>query len=145
MALGRARHRENTYVHAEVDDTLLVSGSIVFALLDVSTTEKTTDAISLLGLALPEDGRCLLVVQRPSDAVAGSMTFKTYMQAILDGTTTEDIVVNSQTVENVSGATGQEAFVINIGLGSAQGTIKFGALFAGDGGAMTVYYKLYSL
>ena len=145
MAKGRARHRPNTYVHAEVDDTLLASGSIVFAAGDDSTTEKATSAISLLGQALADDGRCLLIVQRPDDATAASMTFKTYIQCKVDGTNSKNVLVDSQTVENVSGATAEEVFVINFGLGSAEGTITFGALFAGNGGAMTVYYKLFSL
>lgn len=139
------RHSPTAYVHTEANDTLLVSGTIVFASGDNSTTEKKTDALSLLNLHVGDDGRCLLVVQRPDDATAANMTFKTYIVCSVDGATARDVVVDTETVENVSGGFGVEAFVINFGLGSADGTIKFGALFTGDGGAMTVYYKLFAL
>uniref|UniRef100_A0A6M3IXY9 Uncharacterized protein n=1 Tax=viral metagenome TaxID=1070528 RepID=A0A6M3IXY9_9ZZZZ len=141
----KARHRGESFVYEAANDTLLASGSLVFASGDNSTTEKKTSAISLLGQPLPTDGRCLLIVERPDDATAANLTFKTYIVCTLDGTNARDVLVDTQTVENVGSGVGVEAFVINFGLGSADGTIKFGALFAGDGGAITVYYKLFGL
>ena len=136
---------KDSVVHSAADDTLLVRGTITFAVGVDSTTEIQTAAISLLQQHLAPDQRCLLFVDRTSDAVGGTLTFKTYMVVKVDGTTAANVLVDSQTVANVVGSRGSGGFVLDEALGSGQGTILFGALFAGDGGAMTVNYALYSL
>lgn len=133
----------DSVVHPAADDTLLLRSTITMGAN--STTEVKTAALSLIGQHLAPDQRCLLVVDRDDDATAGDMTFKTYILCKIDGTNSVDVLVDSQTVENVASSRGAETFILNEGLGSAEGTIKFGALFAGNGGLVVVNISLYSL
>mgnify|MGYP001569342431 FL=1 len=131
--------------HRAADDSLLTRGTITFATGVNSTTEILTSAIDLLTKRLAVDHRCLLVVDRTDDAVADTMTFKTYIGVKIDGVTITYVLVDTETVANVVGSRGTGAFVLDEGLGSGNGDIKFGALFAGDGTAITVNYALYAL
>ena len=145
-SLGRDENKVPTFVvdRSATDSGLVASGSIVFAAGDDLTTEKKTAAISPTGTYQHPDALYCLIIDKPTENTAGNLTITTYNQVTVDGTNERDVTHTTHTVEVITGAGTYRGFLVQ-GLFIGNATIKLGAKFATDSGAITVYYKLYRL
>lgn len=144
--LNRDENRVPTVVldKTGIDAGLITTGSIAFTAGDALTTEKLSSAISLTETILHPDDIFYLAIDKPTEDTAGNCTINTYNEVTVDGTNSRDVKNSTHTVEVISGVDTYRGFLIQ-GLFFGDGTIKLGASFATDSGAITVYYKLYRL
>jgi len=125
------------------DAGLIARTSIEFTSGDDDlTSEKLSDAISLLGKELNEDNEIRLQVDKPTEDTAGDMTINIYEESKVDGSNARYCLVATFVVEKVTGAASYRSFNLS-GVGYGTGNIKIGASFAADSGAITVYFALY--
>jgi len=130
-------------IQTNPDTRLLGRTSIIFDAADNLTTEKLSDAISLVGLRIAPDNGMRLHVSKPTEDIALDMTIKIYEESKVDGVNkVYCTVVESLTVEMVAGVATNRVFDI-AGLGYGEGQIKIGASFAVDSGAITPVFALF--
>ena len=125
------------------ESRLVASGSIVFAAEDNLTVEKKTEIIEI-GDKYSVLGLFLLVVEKPVENTAGDLTVNVYSLIKIDGTNERDVLHTSLLLQKITDAATYEACPIQ-GLFVGGGKARLGCKFAVDSGAITVYYKLYSL
>lgn len=125
------------------DSTLIGRTSIVFASGDDLTTEKTA-TITLSADKIHSDGLFLLAVEKVAENTAGNMTVKVYNQIKINGTDTRDALLTTLTTESVTDTAVYRCYLLQ-GLFVGELSIKIGASFVTDSGAITPYFALYSL
>ena len=125
------------------DKGLVARGSIDFSAGDDLTTEKKTSTISASTIGtLSHDNACLVAIEKPEDATAGTLTVTVYNVIKIDGTNERDVKLTELNVANISGSNSYECFPVE-GMFIGEGDIKLGAKFASDSGAITVKYAIY--
>ena len=125
------------------DRNLIDSGSIAFSAGDNLTTEKKTSAFKVY--STENDVEYALVIDKPTENTAGNLTVYVYNQVKVDGTNSRDTLFTTHTIEKITDAGTYRQFSIGKGVGIGEGTIKIGAKFTTDSGAVTIYYKLFRL
>jgi len=123
----------------------IASGNIAFAAGDNLTVEKLTGVITFPSTLSIHPGNInfLLAIEKPTEDTAGNLTINTYNQIAIDGTNVRDVLHTVHTVEKITGAPTYRDFLIQ-GL-FIEGSIKIGAKFVADSGAITVAFKLFSI
>lgn len=118
------------------------SFEMVFEAGDDLTTELITDADYLRERSYT--GYYLLAVHKPDEATAGDLTINVYNQISFDGVNITDVFLTSVTVAQVASSATDKCFIIQ-GAGAGEGTVKLGAKFTTDSGAITVNAVIYAL
>lgn len=126
----------------EEDSGLIARASIAFEAGDDLTTEKISDAISLLNKNLNKDNEIRLCVDKPVENTAEDMTINIYEEVKVDGSNARYCLVATLVVDFVTGEGSYRSFNLS-GIGYGTGNIKIGASFAVDSGAITPYFALY--
>ena len=131
------------YDRAEIDSGKIAESSIAFDAGDDLTTEKKTASISIAEPCHPND-YYLLAIEKPVEATAETLTVTVYNEIKINGTDSRDTELSSFDIGDSTGAVVYECKLIQ-GLFVGEGSVKIGAKFAVDSGAVTVYFKLFRL
>ncbi len=129
-------------VEDRVNTGVASSFEIVFDDTSDLTTELLTTADALRERS--NTGYYLLAVHKPDESTAGDLTINIYNQISFDGITVTDVFLSSVTVAQVSSSATDKCYIIQ-GIGAGEGTVKLGAKFATDSGAITVNAVIYAI